>query len=68
MQALSHRFFTSYPLPTAPRQLPKPLAELRPRTLAPDETQGKAGTALKRKAESPNSALPGKRVARKLFA
>lgn len=69
-QALNHQFFSSYPRPTAPKALPKPLAELRPRALAPDETQGKpllnsTGTgAMKRKAESPAEA---KSVARRLF-
>ncbi|WVW84924.1 hypothetical protein I302_106960 [Kwoniella bestiolae CBS 10118] len=68
-KALEHRFFSSYPRPTPPTSLPKPLAELRPRALAPDETQGKpalsaAGPgAMKRKAESPQS---GRSVARKL--
>ncbi|OCF35097.1 CMGC/CDK/CDK7 protein kinase [Kwoniella heveanensis BCC8398] len=69
-QALQHRFFSSYPRPTAPKALPKPLAELRPRELAPDETKGKPLLApsgngpMKRKAESPQAA--GRNVARKL--
>ncbi|OCF57022.1 CMGC/CDK/CDK7 protein kinase [Kwoniella mangroviensis CBS 10435] len=68
-KALEHRFFSSYPRPTPPASLPKPLAELRPRALAPDETQGKPALkssgsgAMKRKAESPQ---PGRNVARKL--
>ncbi|WVQ85000.1 hypothetical protein IAT38_007164 [Cryptococcus sp. DSM 104549] len=70
--ALKHPFFTSYPPPTAPKALPKPLAELRPRALAPDETQGKPllsapngseFNTMKRKAESPHN---GNSVARKL--
>ena len=65
-KALSHRFFAVYPRPTAPNALPMPLAELKPRLLAPDETAGKAGTGLKRKAESP-SASGVDRVARRLF-
>ncbi|KAK8858786.1 hypothetical protein IAR55_003016 [Kwoniella newhampshirensis] len=69
-QALQHRFFSSYPRPTPPIALPKPLAELRPRALAPDETKGKpflgsegGSGAMKRKAESPQI---GRNVARKL--
>ncbi|WWC88447.1 uncharacterized protein L201_003358 [Kwoniella dendrophila CBS 6074] len=68
-KSLEHRFFSSYPRPTPPISLPKPLAELRPRAIAPDEIQGKpvldsAGSgAMKRKAESPNA---GRNVARKL--
>jgi cyclin-dependent kinase 7 len=72
-QALQHRFFTSLPRPTPPAKLPKPLAELAPRALAPDETQGKpllkvAGSAEKRKAESPRPLdKEEKKVARRLF-
>ncbi|EIW67721.1 hypothetical protein TREMEDRAFT_33381 [Tremella mesenterica DSM 1558] len=73
--ALHHEYFTAFPRPTPPIKLPKPLAELRPRALAPDETQGKpilSGTengVVKRKAESPSSlGLDGKRIARRLFA
>ncbi|WVO18066.1 hypothetical protein L204_105764 [Cryptococcus depauperatus] len=60
--ALHHSYFTSSPSPTPPLSLPKPLAELRPRALAPDETKGKPlldsaemGKGLKRKAESPRT-------------
>lgn len=69
-KALLHSFFTSYPPPTPPIALPKPLAELRPRELAPDEVQGKplltsgAGQGLKRKAESPRTSHS---VSRKLI-
>ena len=72
-QALHHRFFTSLPRPTPPIRLPKPLAELAPRALAPDETQGKPllkveGSAEKRKAESPRKLdKEEKKVARRLF-
>ncbi|KAL7419748.1 TFIIH complex serine/threonine-protein kinase subunit kin28 [Cryptotrichosporon argae] len=69
-EALHHRFFTSLPRPTAPARLPKPLAELAPRQLAPDETMGKplASNGVKRKAESPNAdgLDGGKKVARLL--
>lgn len=70
IRALQHIFFSTYPRPTAPRALPKPTAELRPRALAPDEVQGKPTlNGVKRKAESPRSMSPStKRVARKLFA
>lgn len=55
--------------------LPKPLAELRPRALAPEELNGKpiengAGNVKKRKAPSPEDAqglTGGKSVARRLF-
>jgi cyclin-dependent kinase 7 len=74
-QSLHHRFFTVLPRPTAPKNLPKPLAELRPRQLAPDETKGKPklsdseNGSMKRRAESPGElGLDGRRVARKLFA
>ncbi|WRT67998.1 uncharacterized protein IL334_004973 [Kwoniella shivajii] len=64
LQALHHRFFSSYPKPTPPVSLPKPLAELRPRALAPDETEGKPTLGgMKRKAESPDIT---RNVARKL--
>ncbi|ORX37204.1 kinase-like domain-containing protein [Kockovaella imperatae] len=71
-QALQHRFFSVLPRPTAPRLLPKPKAELRPRALAPDEFTGKPrvenGNSMKRKAESPAvEPSDGKRVARRLF-
>ena len=63
------------PRPTPPIHLPKPLAELRPRKLALDETEGKpkladsGDEALKRKAVSPGGpGLNGRRVTRKLFA
>ncbi|ODN93387.1 CMGC/CDK/CDK7 protein kinase [Cryptococcus wingfieldii CBS 7118] len=64
--ALNHSFFGSYPVPTPPALLPKPLAELRARPLAPDELNGKPLTdsnqGLKRKAETP----VGDSVSRKL--
>lgn len=61
------------PRPTPPNRLPKPLAELKPRALAPDETNGKPKLSdkdegLKRKAESPRRLEPDeRRVARRLF-
>lgn len=72
-QALHHRYFTSLPRPTPPIKLPKPLAELAPRALAPDETQGKpllkdGSSGEKRKAESPRQlGKEEKKVARRLF-
>lgn len=74
-QALEHQFFYDDPRPTPPIALPRPTAELRPRQLAPDETEGKpllksAGGGMKRKAEEPDDeddGLSGKKVARKLF-
>ncbi|CAD6570597.1 MAG: hypothetical protein TREMPRED_005916 [Tremellales sp. Tagirdzhanova-0007] len=63
-QAIYHRFFTVLPRPTPPIRLPKPLAELRPRKLAPDETKGKPklsddeNGSMKRKAESPGGPGP----------
>ncbi|KAI9634745.1 kinase-like domain-containing protein [Dioszegia hungarica] len=68
-EALAHGFFTSLPRPTPSLNLPKPLAELRPRALAPDETRGKPLTSggTKRKAESP-TVERHRSVARKLFA
>ena len=77
-QALHHRYFRVLPAPTAPRLLPKPIAELVPRPIKPDELNGKPALregsdgVMKRKAESPP--VPGsgggeeRRVARKLFA
>jgi len=61
------------PRPTPPNKLPKPVAELRPRAIAPDEVQGKplASGGMKRKAESPLPRSDGaehRPVARKLFA
>lgn len=78
LQALYHRFFTSLPKPTAPAKLPKPLAELRPRALAPEELDGKPevkvddGTTagIKRKAAAPpedGMGRNGDKVARRLF-
>ncbi|KAK1925840.1 kinase-like domain-containing protein [Papiliotrema laurentii] len=76
--ALHHRYFRVLPAPTAPRLLPKPIAELVPRPIKPDELNGKPALregsdgVMKRKAESPP--VPGsgggeeRRVARKLFA
>ncbi|KAK4688291.1 cyclin-dependent kinase 7, partial [Tremellales sp. Uapishka_1] len=73
-EALQHRFFSSYPRPTAPISLPKPLAELRPRAIPPDEIIGKpiltdsGNGAMKRRAESPDGAgLRERKVARRLF-
>lgn len=74
-QALDHPFFQEDPRPTPPIMLPKPLAELRPRALAPEELNGKpiengAGNMKKRKAPSPGDAQGvsgGRNVARRLF-
>ncbi|KAJ9104565.1 hypothetical protein QFC21_002063 [Naganishia friedmannii] len=79
-QALDHPFFREEPRPTPPIMLPKPLAELRPRALAPEELNGKpmvigngadAGNGKKRKAPSPADAQgvsgAGRNVARRLF-
>lgn len=73
--ALYHKFFTDEPRPTPPVDLPKPTAELVPRSIAPEEVQGKpmlksAGGGMKRQAESPEDGLSfdgTKRVARRLF-
>ena len=73
IKALHHPFFSSPPRPTPPIKLPKPLAELRPRALAPDETKGKPILSkekgiVKRKAESPGQLTPDTRkVSRRLF-
>ncbi|KAJ9115113.1 hypothetical protein QFC22_005443 [Naganishia vaughanmartiniae] len=74
-QALDHPFFREDPRATPPIMLPKPLAELRPRALAPEELNGKpiengAGNGKKRKAPSPGDAQGvsgGRNVARRLF-
>ena len=73
LQALRHPYFSSMPRPTAPKKLPKPVAELRPRAIAPDEVQGKplASGGMKRKAESPvpeSGGINHRPIARKLFA
>ncbi|KAJ9100049.1 hypothetical protein QFC20_005573 [Naganishia adeliensis] len=75
-EALHHTFFSEEPRPTPPAILPKPLAELRPRALAPEELNGKpiekagAGQTKKRKAPSPEDAQGrgDRNVARRLFA
>ncbi len=70
-QALHHRFFTTGLRPTAPARLPKPSAELRPRALAPEETQDKPAAGahgLKRAAARPEDGQGlGRNVARRLF-
>lgn len=62
--ALHHRFFTSLPRPTPPALLPKPMAELKPRAIAPEPTD-----SAKRKLISPGAEgeLSGRSIARKLF-
>lgn len=68
--ALHHRFFTSPPRPTPPILLPKPLAELRPRELNPqDMGPTAADAAAKRKVASPNGEgeLGARSIARRLF-
>lgn len=62
--ALHHRFFTSLPRPTPPQQLPKPMAELKPRAVPP--MPGPTDSA-KRKMISPAEGETGRSVARKLF-
>lgn len=69
--ALHHRFFTAPPRPTPPILLPKPLAELRPRELNPQDMGPGAAAAevAKRKVVSPNGEgeLGARSIARRLF-
>ncbi|BEI81518.1 hypothetical protein CcaverHIS002_0206780 [Cutaneotrichosporon cavernicola] len=70
-KGLSHRFFTSLPRPTPPILLPKPMAELRPREINPqDFGPGLAADVPKRKVASPNGEgeLGDRSIARRLFA
>lgn len=62
--ALHHRFFTTLPRPTPPAVLPKPMAELKPRAVAPEPVD-----PGKRKIISPGAEgeLTGRSIARKLF-
>nr|WPS94694.1 Cyclin-dependent protein kinase [Naematelia aurantialba] len=69
-KALHHRFFSCEPRPTQPVDLPKPLKPLRPRKIAPEETEGKpvlSSDGPKRKAESPSRASIPSKIARRLF-
>lgn len=70
--ALHHRFFTAPPRPTPPILLPKPLAELRPRELNPQDMgpgPGMSAAEAKRKVVSPNGEgeLGARSIARRLF-
>lgn len=65
--ALHHKFFTTGERPTAPILLPKPLAELRPRDIAPQDVAGMPDSGTKRKNTTPNG-TEQRSIARKLFA
>jgi cyclin-dependent kinase 7 len=72
IKALQHPFFSSYPPPTAPVNLPKPKAELAPRAVILGDIQetpvrtGSSDAGGKRKVDSPaTSTAPG--VRRRLF-